>query len=135
VNIVNVSPGRKAHVEHVPLTAIRQLHNIGSLNKGVSLPELQTMTPPPPDAYVKVFVQVDRPLPGLADQVREIVPNAVDIVVQRAGEEPGHEAVETRGLSATELFAAYYQREYEAEPSPELYSLFSRLYEEASASG
>ncbi len=34
VNIVDVSPGKKARVERVPLKSIRQLHNIGKPQTG-----------------------------------------------------------------------------------------------------
>ena len=91
------------------------------------------MDPPDPNAYVKVFVKVDRPLPGLAEQVREIIPNAVDIVVQRGDEDLPGELSQTRGMTPAQLFNAYYESTYKAEPAPELLALFNRLHEEATS--
>jgi exonuclease SbcD len=133
VNIVDVSRGKKPKVDPVPLTSIRQLHNVGSHKAGLTLEELKGIESPPPESYVKVFVKVDRPLPGLAEQVRELIPNAVDIVVERTDEDAQPDVLQTRGMSPSELFNAYYQSAYQAEPAPELLSLFNRLHEEATS--
>jgi DNA repair exonuclease SbcCD nuclease subunit len=108
VNIVDVRPGGKAKVEAVPLTSIRQLRNLGSHKEGLTLDQIRDAAADVGDAYVKVFVKADRPVPGLAQEVRDLLPNAVDIVVEEApreGEEPeagiGHQ-------TPVELFAAYY---------------------------
>jgi exonuclease SbcD len=131
VNIVEVAPGRKAKVTSVPLTSIRDLQNIGSYETGKTLDEIATLAGDVGDAYLKVFVKVDQPLPGLAERVRELLPNAVDIVVERADEKPQDEGRELEHLSAAELFTAYYRQMYaEAEPRTELMALFNRLHEE-----
>jgi exonuclease SbcD len=133
VNIVDVSAGKKAKVEPVPLTSIRQLRNVGSHKAGHTLEELKAMDPPEASAYVKVFVKVDRPLPSLAEHVREIIPNAVSIEVQRSDEDAPEEVSQTRGMTPTQLFEAYYQSQYQADPAPELLALFNRLHEEATS--
>jgi len=133
VNVVDVSPGKKARVEAVPIKSIKQLHNVGNHKTGVTLEKLKSMDLPAQDTYVKVFVKVDRPLPGLAEQVREIIPNAVDIVVQRTDEAVEQEIAQTRGMTAAELFNSYYQSAYQADPAPELLNLFNRLHEEATS--
>jgi exonuclease SbcD len=132
VNIIDISPGRKANVTHVPLKSIRQLRNIGSAKQGVSLDEIRILTDEMADAYLKVWVKVDRPFPGLAEQVREMLPNAVDIVVERTDVERP-EGPRLEGMSPQELFAAYYARQHESEPAPELTALFNRLLEEATS--
>jgi exonuclease SbcD len=123
VNIIDVSPGRKANVTHVPLKSIRQLRNIGSAKQGVSLDEIralsnETQTGKLADAYLKVWVKVDRPLPGLAQQVREMLPNAVDVVVERPSEEQA-DAPRLEGMSPGELFAAYYRVRHSDSAPPE----------------
>jgi exonuclease SbcD len=129
VNIVDVAPGRKANVTHVPLKSIRQLRNIGSAKQGVTLEEIGALSDEMADAYLKVWVKVDRPFPGLAQQVREMLPNAVDIVVERT--DAGRpEAPRLEGMSPGELFAAYYQRQHGAAPAPELTGMFNKLLEE-----
>jgi exonuclease SbcD len=138
VNIIDVAPGRMAKVSHVPLRSIRQLRNIGSAKQGVSLDEIralggETQTGKLADAYLKVWVKVDRPLPGLAAQVRELLPNAVDVVVERPAEERP-DAQRLEGMSPGELFVSYYRRQHaDTAPPEELTALFNRLHEEATS--
>ena len=132
VNVVDIAPGRKAKVREVPLSSPKRLRNVGSHKEGVTLDELKTLAGEVTEDYVKVFVKVDRPLPGLAEQVREIVPNAVDIVVERTDEEAEDTGPAVQRMSAQELFTAYHQGTYGSEPAPALLALFNRLYEESS---
>lgn len=133
VNIIEARPGRKAQVSHAELKSIRQLRNIGSAKEGVTLDEVRAMAGEMGDAYLKVWVKVDRPFPGLAEQVRELLPNAVDIVVQRqAAAEGAGEPAGLERMSHPELFTEYYRRQHnESEPAPELMTLFNSLLEEA----
>jgi exonuclease SbcD len=133
VNIIEVAPGRKANVSHVPLKSIRQLRNVGKAKEGVTLDEIRALADGVGDAYLKVFVKVDRPFPGLAEQVRELLPNALDIVVERAADEQVDAPAWLEGMSPGELFTAYYQRQHESQPAPELTALFNRLLEEATS--
>jgi exonuclease SbcD len=130
VNIIDVAPGRKAKVTFIPLTSIRQLRNIGTHKAGLTLDEIASLAGDVGDAYLKVFVKVDRPLPGLAEQVRELLPNAVDIVVERTDAKPDDDSRELQHLSAPELFSTYYHDTHNSEPRPELTALFNRLHEE-----
>jgi hypothetical protein len=82
------------------------------------------------DAYLKVFLRADAPVPGLALQVREILPNAVDIVVHQADREDAGEEVDVHRETPGELFMAYYRGLHASEPPPELMRLFNELYEE-----
>jgi exonuclease SbcD len=132
VNIVDVSPGGKTKVQPVPLTSIRQLRNIGSAAAPVSIGKLREEAETfSPSDYLKVFVQVDRPVPGLAQEVRDILPNAVDIVVNHSEREDGEPRIDFGRYTPSELFAAYYRDMHSnAEPPDDLMSLFSRLYDE-----
>ncbi len=132
VNIVDVAPGRKATVRPVLLRTPVQLRNIGSHKGGVTLDELKALAPDG-DGYAKVFLKVDRPLPGLAEQVRAIVPNAVDIVVQRTDEERADSGPVIEGMSHAEMFEVYYEGNFGGPPRAELKELFRQLYEEASS--
>lgn len=133
VNIIDIVTGRKANVSHVPLKSIRQLRNVGKAKEGVTLDEIRALADGVGDAYLKVFVKVDRPFPGLAEQVRELLPNALDIVVERAADEQVDAPAWLEGMSPGELFTAYYQRQHESQPAPELTALFNRLLEEATS--
>ncbi len=134
VNIVDVAPGRKAKVTPVPLTSVRELRNLGTHKQGLTLDEIAALAGDVGDAYLKVFVKVDRPLPGLAEQVREMLPNAVDIVVERRPTpKPEDDGRELERLTAPELFATYYRDHHQSEPRPELMALFNRLHEEVTS--
>jgi exonuclease SbcD len=130
VSIVDVSPGRKADPRSVLLTSIRQLRNLGSHKEGLTLEQLKAEADTVGDAYLKVFLKADRPVPGLAQQVREILPNAVDIHVQTAEQEDAEREVDVSRETPAELFGVYYRGLHSSEPSPELMRLFNDLYEE-----
>jgi exonuclease SbcD len=131
VNIIDAVPGGKAKVRAIQLTSIKQLKNIGSSKEGLSLEQIREAAADAGDAYVKVFVKADRPVPGLAQEVRDILPNAVDIVVEHVTREGEEALIEMGRQSPVELFTAYYADLHGgAEPPPELMSLFNRLHEE-----
>jgi exonuclease SbcD len=131
VNIVDARPGGKAKVEAVPLTSIRQLRNLGSAKDGLTLDEIRAAADDVGDAYLKVFVKADRPVPGLAQEVRDLLPNAVDIVVEHAAREGEPQPLEFGRQTPAELFTAYYGDLHDgAEPPTELMSLFNQLHEE-----
>jgi exonuclease SbcD len=132
VNIVEVSPGKKARVEVAPLKSIRQLRNLGSHSAGIALEQLQAEVDAADGAYLKVFLKADRPVPGLAEQVRDIAPNAVQIeIVRELSDTDEAVDIDIREEARGELFTAYYRQMHEGnEPPTELMTLFNRLYEE-----
>lgn len=131
VNLVDVSPGGKANVRPIPITSIRQLRNLGSAKACLTLDELKAEADGVGDDYLKVFVKVDRPIPGLAQEVRDLLPNAVDIVVEQAARDGDPPEVDIARQTPVELFTAYYGDLHGgAEPPAELMSLFNRLHEE-----
>jgi exonuclease SbcD len=124
--IVDAAPGVPARVTEVPLTAGHQLAIVeGTVaelrDRGVD-----------PDAYVRVHVR-EKLRVGLADEVRELFPNAVDVVLEGAGGGGGSRAeVEPRaGRSPRDLFDAYL-RENDVEDAA-LTALFDELLEDALA--
>jgi exonuclease SbcD len=129
VVVVEACPGTVASVESVPLTAGRRLRDVSG-----SLEDLRGMARDLGDAFLRVRLKTVVPMPGLAEQVKELLPDALDVSVdhprdaaeiQREREDP-----RTR-LEPGELFEAYYERKNGAPPSPELRKLFRALYEEA----
>lgn len=132
VNVIDVGPGKKAKVEFAELSSIRQLRNIGGAKKGVTLEEIKALADGVGDAFLKVWVKVDRPFPGLAEQVRELLPNAVDIVVERTDIVREDDAPAIDRLSPAELFTAYYSVQYGSAPRAELMALFNELQAEVS---
>lgn len=123
--VVEASAGTPARVTEVPLTAGRELRIVQG-----TLAELRSITVDP-DAYLRVHVQ-ERLRIGLADEVRELFRNAVDVVLESTsgrGEKPEHAPRTER--SAHDLFTAYLA-EVDVD-DPALVALFDSLYEEATA--
>src|SRR5207247_332868 len=118
--------------EHAPLKSIRQLRNLGTAKSGVRLDEIEALAAAAGDAYLKVFLKADRPVPGLAQQVREIAPNAVQIeMVRETPEEDDVLDFDVHRESPAEVFTAFYREEHAGnEPPAQLMVLFNQLYEE-----
>ena len=129
VVIVDASPGKPASVESVPLSAGRRLRDVSG-----SFEELRGMAKGLGDAFLRVKLKTVVPVPGLAEQVKDFLPNALDVSVDhpRDAAEIRREQEDPRTrLEPGELFEKYYERKNGALPSPELRKLFRALYEEA----
>ena len=83
------------------------------------------------DAYVRVHVR-ERLRLGLADEVRELFPNVVDVVLEApSGRGRAEPLVPRSERSAHSLFTSYLD---DADvDDPKLVALFDTLYEEATA--
>ena len=118
----------------IELATPKHLRNLGTHKDGLTLDDLKTLADGVGDAYLKVFLKADRPVPGLAEQVREILPNAVDIVIQRPDVLADEKERALDQMSPAELFTAYYRGAYnDSPPAEKLMGLFNRLYEEATS--
>jgi exonuclease SbcD len=122
--VVEASAGTPARVTEVPLRAGRPLQVV----KG-TLAELRSLTVAD-GAYVRVHVR-EKLRVGLADEVRELFPDVVDVVLEspttRGNGEPAPEPRSERGPH--DLFTAYL-RDSDVD-DPNLVALFDTLYEEA----
>ena len=125
VVVVDAVPARPASIESVPLRAGRRLRDLSG-----TLAELAALAGTLGDDYLRVGVKVDGPLPGIAEQVRELLPNALDVrlVYERSAPAP---VVVTQGLSPIQLFGEFYRRRNQAPPPPEMEKLFHDAYDEA----
>ena len=105
VNLIEASPGKPAEVVQVPLTAGRRLRRVeGSLQA----------------------------LEAMADEAREILPNAVEVRV-KSRERTGKKKTERRiGRAHDELFAEYLESRDVDDPA--LVALFRELLDEAETS-
>jgi exonuclease SbcD len=113
VTIVEASPGRPAKVREVPLSAGRRLLDVeGSLDdvlaKGRALP----------DAHLRVFVSTDGPVPGMSAQVRDALPNAVDVSLRYERTETKEDGRPLSSLQPRDQFLSYYRREHGVEDVP-----------------
>ncbi len=126
VLIVEARPGRAATVESVPLTAGRPLRDVRG-----TFAELTRRAPELQSAFLRVAVSVQGPVPGLAEQVKELLPNAVEVTLDYLRTPTQPQPGRTASMPPGELFAEFYQRRNEAAAGGELMDLFQAVYEEA----
>ena len=127
VVLVDAAPGKPPKATTLPITAGRQL-----LDVETTLDNLRALEREVGDAYLRVNLQVDTPSPGLADRVREALPNALDVRLVLPEREGAEASATLKGLDPREQFVAYYKAEHSAEPADELLQAFDRVFEEVS---
>lgn len=129
VVLVEASPGVPAKVRFRPLTAGRRLRTLHG-----TLAELAALAPSVRDDLLRVFVREPR-RPGLADEVRDVLPAAVEVRIDpqldSSREREGERVAQRAQRSAHELFAAFLEERGYADPR--LTALFAELYDEARA--
>jgi exonuclease SbcD len=130
VVVFEAQPQKATKVELVPITAGRRLRTVTA-----RLDELERDASEWTDDYLRVRVKADSPTPGLAERVKELLPNALDVTVEHPRDpqsKNGGEKSPTRvGLSPAKLFSAYYEHRNQTPPSKELQQLFDQVHEEA----
>jgi DNA repair protein SbcD/Mre11 len=122
VSIVDVVAGRPATVEEVPISAGRRLRNVrGPLDAVIQQGAAAG------DAFLRVFVETTGPEPGIADRIRDELPNALDVhlVYDREDATPGAEPVSS--LHPRQQFIAYYRSQHSAGPASELLEAFDEV--------
>ena len=124
VCIVDVEPGMKpAQVKVVPITAARTLLKVSDTLEG-----LRGRVDEFGNSWLHVSVKTDGPEPGLADEVRAFLPNALQVYAdyERAdGDRPRRE-----GQGITDLYKEFWQTRKGVEPSSELVAAFDGLLDE-----
>ncbi len=131
--VVEAHPGRPAAVRDIALTSGRRLRRIAG-----TLDELRLIAPSvePGRSYLKVEVGEPARV-GLADDVRDLFPDAVDVVLVRpdgddgaAGRVPGQGGARA-ARPPTELFAEYLSDQGVVDPA--LSALFAEVLDEVSS--
>ena len=128
VNIVDAELGVPATVASLPLTAGRHLRHVKT-----TMEKLIEVAAEAGDDYLRVEIDAP-PAPGLSDQVRARLPNAVDVQVSRCHpkRDDTDRAHPTRiGRSPRELFHEYLSER--GEDDRRLKALFDELLEEVYA--
>lgn len=127
VNLVEASPGVPATVKTIPIRVGRQLKSIRG-----SLLQLSNLAGTVGDDLLRVIVD-EVPRAGLADEVRDLFPMAVDVRILRKTEtdrnQENHHGLLER--SPGELFTAYLKTR--GEHDEDLISLFNQLLENTHA--
>jgi len=130
VVVFEARPRKAPALELVPITAGRRLRTVSA-----SFAELERLAGEwtEPD-YLRVRVKAGGPTPGLADRVKELLPNALDVTVEHPRVDPPGKVDGGAGrvkLAPSQLFAAYYEHLHKAPPPAELRQLFDQVHEEA----
>jgi exonuclease SbcD len=128
VLVAEATPGSPAEVRRVDLTAGRRLRTVRG-----TLEQLAAERDAHDDAYLRVVVE-EAHRAGLADEVRELVPGAVDVAVVDPEEHESREEVwdlDAFQRSPIELFDEYLDEHGIEDPA--LTDLFRELLEDASA--
>jgi exonuclease SbcD len=100
VLLVDVEPGKPAKVTQRPLTTPHRLRTIEG-----TVAQLRALADEVGEDLLRVIVTEPRRA-GLANDVRDMLPNAIDIRLQRS-DEPGRVIARRSGRSPRELFSAY----------------------------
>jgi exonuclease SbcD len=127
VTIIEATPGRPVDVRTVPLTAGRRLRTLRG-----TLDDLEAQAGTTGEDYLRIIVRGDRHA-GLADEVRQWFPHAVDVGVE-APAQSAAAAPEGRRLarSPQELFAEYLSDRSAGDER--VAALFDELLDAATAS-
>jgi exonuclease SbcD len=127
VCVVDLEPGLKpARVERVPITRGRSLMKVTD-----TLEALRGRIDEFGDAWLHVSVKTDGPQPGLADEVRSFLPNALAVVADYERRELAF--TEREGRALIDLYSDYVVDKRGAEPSPELAAAFRSVADEVGA--
>lgn len=123
VTVVEAQPGTPAEVDVVPLESARGMRVLRGPRD-----QLAALVDTVGDDYLKIEVE-ERPAPGLADEIRELFPNAVDVRI--AGDAPVQktEALDLSKLAAPRDLFIEFLKDNETEDE-DLLSLFDTLVEE-----
>lgn len=124
VVILDVKAGRPASVETIPISSGRALRELAG-----SLEELTKLADTPGEDFLRLVVKAQTRVPGIADQLRELFPNALDIRV-----ECPHEDDAVPELTGTkqphEHFADFFRQSRASEPPDEIMEAFHSLHKE-----
>jgi exonuclease SbcD len=114
-------------VRPVTLTSARRLRTVTG-----TVAELAELAPEVGDALLRVRVS-EPARAGLGDEVRQLLPNAVDIQVVAEAVDNNERRPSRQGRSATDLFHAYLGERNIEDPAVE--ALFAELLDAATSGG
>jgi exonuclease SbcD len=124
VVVVEAHPGLPAVATTVPLSAGRSLLAVAG-----TLGELRAAAASAGDAWVRVTIREPWRV-GLGDEVRELFPNVVDVIVERPEASGGASREARTGRPPRDLFASYLRDQ--SIDDPRLLAAFDELLDEVS---
>lgn len=127
VLVVDAAAGRPASIEPVTVAGGRRLTTLRGTLEQLEAEQVDTG-----DAWIRAIVR-EKPRIGLADDVRHILPNCVDVIVETEsarGGTDGREVAARTGKSPHELFEAYLDETNSSDPR--VLGLFDALLDEVS---
>jgi len=125
VTIVEAEPGHPPRTSAVALTQGRRLRDVRG-----RLADLQALKAADDNEWLRVELVCDGPQPGLADEVREILPGALEVRLDYPRQDAERRAGELRRLSPRQLFSRYHRERYGADADDAVMTLFDELLEE-----
>jgi hypothetical protein len=114
------------HTESITLTAARRLRDVEG-----RIDEIEGKIDELTNDYLRVTVITDGPAPGLADRIRERLPNAIYVRTKSTETTRALPSTPQTQAKPQELFQDFYRRQHGAEPQTDLLQAFNQLYEEA----
>jgi exonuclease SbcD len=123
VALIEARAGAPAKVREVTLSAGRRLVDVeGTLDEVVAAGRSL------PGAHLRVFVRTDGPMPGLAAQVRDELPNAVDVSLRYERAQGPEDTAPLSSLQPRDQFTSYYRSRHGVdEPPAELMAAFDEV--------
>jgi exonuclease SbcD len=121
VQVVDLEPGLPAKPRAVPITAGRRLRDVTG-----TLEELRARGPAAEPEWLRVILKCGGPTPGLAESVREVLPDALEVRLEYPKDD-ARVGREVRGLSPREQFSEYHQQVLGAAAEPETLDLFEAV--------
>lgn len=125
VVIADIKAGHPAMLETIPLSCGRKLRDLTG-----TLQELTAIAGTVGDDFLRVTVKTDQRIAGIADQIRELFPNALHVMQEypHISEPP---AETTGNRLPSEIFSDFYRHAKGSPPATELITAFEALYSEA----
>ncbi len=123
--VVDAAVGKPPKVVEVPIEAGRRLVDVTA-----GFDDLAAVAADVGDAYVRVNLTLDAPVPGIADRVRDVLPNALDIRLVLPERDDVDDQPSLRTLDPKSQFTSYYRAAHDADPVDDLLVAFDRVYEE-----
>jgi exonuclease SbcD len=124
VVIVDAVAGRRARIERIPVSSGRTLRMVRG-----TMEELRKNEQARQDEWLQVVLQAETRKPGLAEKVRELLPQALDVRLDLPSAEP-QPPPPPGPATPIELFQRFHQASH-GELQDSLQQMFQRLYEEA----